>query len=403
VRARQAERDARAAKLTTARKQAAGPFAEAVMKELADLAMTATRFSVAIEPRLASARGADHVEFLLSPNPGEPLKPLAKIASGGEISRVMLAMKSVLSRIVSVPTLVFDEVDTGIGGRTGSVLGDKLARLGAHVQVLCITHLPQIAARGAAHLYIEKRVQDARTIVQVACLDDDARVWELARMLGGGDTETVVQHAREMLAARPDGADEADEIRGAANRAAASVPPLLCRRPIGETDRSEKRQRRQRRWRAGHLRACPNRCFPQWPRSHRSRGIGTGAQTRFPAAQVRSLFRCRLLWFLPATSPAARRAQHAVLQPNTSVASRVSESGNQAQFLMETCLLLRVRAACLLHDGSHGRKRGKRKARGGALSRSEPGGGGRRFVFDRDQARVAEALAAAAARRADSK
>jgi hypothetical protein len=139
----------------------------------------------------------------------------------------MLAMKSVLSRIVSVPTLVFDEVDTGIGGRTGSVLGDKLARLGAHVQVLCITHLPQIAARGAAHLYIEKQVQGARTFVQVACLDDEARVRELARMLGGGDTETVVQHAREMLATRPDGADEAGEIRGAANRAAASVPAAV--------------------------------------------------------------------------------------------------------------------------------------------------------------------------------
>jgi DNA repair protein RecN (Recombination protein N) len=138
---------------------------------------------------------------LLSPNPGEPLKPLARIASGGEISRVMLAMKSVLARIVAVPTLIFDEVDTGIGGRTGSVLGEKLARLGETCQVLCITHLPQIAARGRSHLYIEKLVEKQRTTVQVSCLDAEARVEEIARMLGGGGSATVLQHAREMLSA----------------------------------------------------------------------------------------------------------------------------------------------------------------------------------------------------------
>ena len=196
---REKELDARAVRLTRARKKAAGPFADAVLRELTDLAMTATRFSVAVEARPPTAKGADHVEFLLSPNPGEPLKPLAKIASGGEISRVMLAMKSVLARIVAVPTLIFDEVDTGIGGRTGSVLGEKLARLGESAQVLCITHLPQIAARGRSHLYIEKHVHKQRTIVQVSCLDADARVQEIARMLGGGGSATVLQHAREML------------------------------------------------------------------------------------------------------------------------------------------------------------------------------------------------------------
>ncbi len=201
VEAQNRELDARAARLTRARKKAAGPFADAVLRELADLAMTATRFSVAVEARPATAKGADHVEFLLSPNPGEPLKPLAKIASGGEISRVMLAMKSVLARIVAVPTLIFDEVDTGIGGRTGSVLGEKLARLGETAQVLCITHLPQIAARGRSHLYIEKHVQKQRTTVHVSCLDAEARVQEIARMLGGGGSATVLQHAREMLTA----------------------------------------------------------------------------------------------------------------------------------------------------------------------------------------------------------
>jgi DNA repair protein RecN (Recombination protein N) len=199
--AAQKELDARAAKLTKARKRACGPFAEAVMKELADLAMTATRFSVALEERPVTARGADHVEFLLSPNPGEPLKPLAKIASGGEISRVMLALKSVLARIESVPTLVFDEIDTGIGGRTGMVLADKLAALATNAQILCITHLPQIAARGGAHLFIEKRVEGGRTIVRVTRLAPEGRVEEIARMLGGARlTDTVLQHAREMLA-----------------------------------------------------------------------------------------------------------------------------------------------------------------------------------------------------------
>ena len=194
----------RAAKLTKARQKAAKPFAEAILKELADLAMTATRFSVSIEPHPPTAQGADHVEFLISPNPGEPLKPLAKIASGGEISRVMLAMKSVLSRTYSVPTLIFDEIDTGIGGRTGTVLADKLAALSGAVQILCITHLPQIAAKGDRHFFIEKRTEKGRTAVSVAPLEGDARVQELARMLGGARlTDAVLQHAREMLGHAP--------------------------------------------------------------------------------------------------------------------------------------------------------------------------------------------------------
>jgi DNA repair protein RecN (Recombination protein N) len=190
---------ARCEKLTAARKKAAEPFAKAIMKELADLAMTATRFSVAIEPQEPTAKGADHVEFLISPNPGEPLKPLAKIASGGEISRVMLAMKSVLSRVLSVPTLIFDEIDTGIGGRTATVLADKLAALSKNGQILCITHLPQIAAKGDRHFFIEKRTEKGRTIVRVATLENEDRVNEIARMLGGATTDTVLQHAREML------------------------------------------------------------------------------------------------------------------------------------------------------------------------------------------------------------
>lgn len=195
----QAELTAQAAKLTTSRQAAADPFAKAIMKELKDLAMGATRFSVSIEPKEPTAKGADQIEFLISPNPGVPLKPLAKIASGGEISRVMLAMKSVLSRVLSVPTLIFDEIDSGIGGKTGTVLGEKLAALSKTAQVLCITHLPQIAAQGNRHFYIEKRAEGDTTIVSVTALDDEARVQEIARMLGGATSDTVIRHAREML------------------------------------------------------------------------------------------------------------------------------------------------------------------------------------------------------------
>lgn len=190
------------AKLTKLRQKGAKPFAEAILRELKDLAMAATRFSAAVEPKEPTRTGADAIEFLISPNPGVPLKPLAKIASGGEISRVMLAMKGVLSRVLSVPTLVFDEVDAGIGGRTGTVLGEKLANLSHTAQVLCITHLPQVAARGAKHFQIEKRAERGETIVSVRELTGDDRVKEIARMLGGEETDTVLTHAREMLAAK---------------------------------------------------------------------------------------------------------------------------------------------------------------------------------------------------------
>jgi DNA repair protein RecN (Recombination protein N) len=188
-----------AALLTQARKKAAEPFAKGIQNELKDLAMAATRFAVSVEPREPGPGGADAVEFLISPNPGEPLKPLAKIASGGELSRVMLALKSVMSKHVAPPTLVFDEIDTGIGGRTATTLAQKLHTLGQAAQTLCITHLPQIAARGDVHFFIEKRTEKGRTTVSVLPLEGEARVQELARMLGGNSSETVLAHAREML------------------------------------------------------------------------------------------------------------------------------------------------------------------------------------------------------------
>ena len=193
------EVEKRAAKLTQARKKAAEPFSKGIQRELKDLAMAATKFAVSIEPAPLSSGGSDVVEFLISPNPGEPLKPLAKIASGGELSRVMLALKSVMSKNVAPPTLVFDEIDTGIGGRTATTLAQKLHALGKTVQTLCITHLPQIAARGDQHFFIEKRTEKCRTTVSVLPLEGEARVLELARMLGGNDSLTVVAHARELL------------------------------------------------------------------------------------------------------------------------------------------------------------------------------------------------------------
>ena len=120
--------------------------------------MAATRFEVSIEAQAPTSKGADRVEFLLSPNPGEPLRPLARIASGGEMSRIMLAMKSVLVRAGRDPTMIFDEVDVGVGGRTAQTIADKLDALARQAQILCITHLPQIASRADTHFSIEKHV-----------------------------------------------------------------------------------------------------------------------------------------------------------------------------------------------------------------------------------------------------
>jgi len=189
-----------AARLTELRTRSAKRFEKAVVSDLADLAMEKTRFSVAIEPAELSETGADRVEFLISPNPGEPLKPLARIASGGEMSRIMLALKTLLARVDGVPTLVFDEIDAGIGGRTAIVVGTKLAKVAESSQVLCVTHLPQIAGRADRHFSIEKAAQGERTVITVTPLEGEDRVREIARMLGAtGDAGAAVDHARELL------------------------------------------------------------------------------------------------------------------------------------------------------------------------------------------------------------
>lgn len=197
-----------AARLTEQRKLVGLELARRVEAELAGLGMGKARFEVGIltdesrEEEWAGIGpdGCDRVEFLLSPNTGEPLKPLTKIVSGGEMSRIMLAIKVVLARVDGVPTLIFDEIDAGISGRAAQAVGEKLALLSAESQVLCVTHLPQIAAMADTHFLITKEEADGRTITRVTGLDEEGRTLEIARMIGGADlTRLTVDHAREML------------------------------------------------------------------------------------------------------------------------------------------------------------------------------------------------------------
>ena len=200
--------------LSRARRAAAVKFAAGIETLLADLAMARTRFEVRFNgsdlPSDAwSERGIDQAEFFLSANVGEDVRPLARIVSGGELSRVMLALKTMgahVGKAGPVPgqsrTLIFDEVDTGIGGRVADVVGTKLRDLGAEFQVLCITHLPQIAAKATMHFHIDKRVRGTRTLTSVGRLDEHERVDEIARMIGGAQvTDAALSAARDLLAA----------------------------------------------------------------------------------------------------------------------------------------------------------------------------------------------------------
>jgi DNA repair protein RecN (Recombination protein N) len=170
--------------------------------------MEKARFKVAMSPIAPGPLGAERVEFLLSANPGEPLKPLAKVASGGELSRIMLALKSVAAQAGGAPVMIFDEIDVGVGGRTGSALAAKLRALGERSQVLCVTHLPQIAAAAHRHFSIQKREEGGRTMVNVQEVMGGERIAEVARMLGGA-TATALQHAQELLEAFSDSAEPA--------------------------------------------------------------------------------------------------------------------------------------------------------------------------------------------------
>ncbi|WP_068775304.1 DNA repair protein RecN [Paenibacillus sp. FJAT-26967] len=206
-----------ALELSKRRSEIAGRLAQEIETELRDLHMERTQFRVQvahIEAANAQAGlaldsgsvkftrdGIDQVEFLMAPNPGEPLRGLSKIASGGELSRIMLAMKSIFARLDRIPVLIFDEVDTGVSGRAAQAIAEKLSVLSVSCQVFSITHLPQVACMADVHFYIHKEVEGERTYTRVTDLSRRGRVEELARMLGGVEvTETTLHHAQEMLA-----------------------------------------------------------------------------------------------------------------------------------------------------------------------------------------------------------
>jgi len=198
---------ARAGDITNLRKQASTGLQGKIVEELIQLGMPKVRFSVQIEDRtndggrvLYSNTGKDKVEFLISPNPGEPYKRLAQIASGGELSRIMLAIKSVLAESDRITSLIFDEVDAGIGGEVAIAVGERLKRLARRKQVLCITHLATIAVQADNHIKVEKVTQAGRTVTRVSPVTGDERQQEIARMLAGDKTgDTSLKHAGELL------------------------------------------------------------------------------------------------------------------------------------------------------------------------------------------------------------
>lgn len=202
-----------AVELSKKRRNAIPRLVAAVSDELADLGFKQCKFEIAIQTLSRtstgcqnnhstvdrpSARGIDRIEFMFSPNPGEPLRPLRAIASSGEIARVMLALKTVLAAHDEIPVLVFDEVDANIGGETANAVGQKLRELGRHRQVFCITHLPQVAAAATAHFVVEKEIRAGRTTSKIRQLTRQEQVVELARMLGG-QTDAARQHAAALL------------------------------------------------------------------------------------------------------------------------------------------------------------------------------------------------------------
>ena len=196
-----AELKSACASLSEVRRESASALARQICEQLKDLGMGKTRFEVRVEPEPKPlSTGMDRVEFMISPNPGEPLRPLANIASGGEISRVMLALKVIAMDTDGVDAMIFDEIDTGVSGRMAQVVGEKMCLIAKNHQVLCITHLPQIAALGGAHFLVEKIAGEDRTDTHVRRLDQEGRIRELSRLVGGAeDSESSLSHAAHML------------------------------------------------------------------------------------------------------------------------------------------------------------------------------------------------------------
>jgi DNA repair protein RecN (Recombination protein N) len=188
------------AELSKARKKIAGPLGEKISQELRALGFNKAVFEIEVTPASTlGATGGDHVEFIFAPNPGEAARPLRAIASSGEMARVMLAVKTTLAEVDEIPILIFDEVDANVGGETAGQVGRKLRGLGKSHQVLCITHLPQVAAQGQNHFAVEKKVKQNRTLTELTKLEGAARERELARMLGG-QTTAALALAKSLLA-----------------------------------------------------------------------------------------------------------------------------------------------------------------------------------------------------------
>lgn len=197
------EYDKLARKLSTGRQKAAGQLSTAVSKNMQELGMGGGRFDIQLQPldKGPSAHGLEGVELQVSANPGQPLRPLGKVASGGELSRISLAIQVITAGQEGIPTLVFDEVDVGVGGGVAEMVGRQLRRLGESRQVLCVTHQPQVAAQGHHHFRISKQADGKQTRTRVEAVDGEIRVEEVARMSGGLKiTEQTLEHARELIA-----------------------------------------------------------------------------------------------------------------------------------------------------------------------------------------------------------
>jgi DNA repair protein RecN (Recombination protein N) len=195
----------RAELLSEARREIGAQLENAISQELSTLSFTTAEFKAEFEPvardiQELTQSGWDRVEFMFSANPGEPVKPLAKIASGGELSRLLLGLKCLLARRDEVPTVIFDEVDAGIGGQAAEDIARKIKQLSGHHQVFCITHLPQIAAKADEHFRVDKVLQNKRTQTVITLLDTDNRIRELARMLAGDSvTGETLAFAKNLL------------------------------------------------------------------------------------------------------------------------------------------------------------------------------------------------------------
>lgn len=192
----------KAEKLSLERQKTAKELEERIQQEMQELGFLDTRFTFRFEKKKEiSEKGLDEVESYVSLNPGEPLRPLREVGSGGELSRIMLSIKTVLADTDAIPTLIFDEIDTGISGRTAEKVGEKLEKIAKNHQVILITHLPQIAAKADRHFLIEKNVQEGKTKTEIHALNEEASVKELARLLGGEElTEEALQNARSLKA-----------------------------------------------------------------------------------------------------------------------------------------------------------------------------------------------------------